>query len=482
MFRILFTILLLTLISLTAKAQTTFERVYSDSGITSAYDIVTTYDGGYAVTGFKTCSSFNCQDFFLLKLDSLGNKEWVRLYEAGYNGNDYGYSIMQLNDSGYVLVGVAATAPNLANNVRLLKTDKNGNKLWDRNYGGLGCQEGYDVEQTYDGGFIIATQQDTGGNCFEIQVELIKTDTAGIIEWQKTYFNAGNGRAVAVKQSSDSGYVVTGVTNDMLTPSSGEDIFLLKTDKNGGTLWTKFYGGAGTERGEDVIVSSDNGFVIAGYTNGVSSLVGAYVIKTNNVGDTLWTRVYEKNDQTYGTSIIEDSSNDYLITGVSSVSTPVANSDMYLLKINNTGNVIFEHQFQYQANAQDNANSIVLTKDGGYIMCGLTSSPGLSQVYIVKTDSNGLVTSVNNLQAPKINVTIYPNPFNNYATINLYELIKNNNTISISLIDLTGKVVFKTTTTEHFFKLHNQNYPKGMYLLKLNNNQHTIITKKLIIN
>jgi len=168
----LLTILIL-LLGITSQAQTTFEKVYSDSGITNAYDIITTYDGGYAVTGFKTCGTLFCLDFFLLKLDAQGNKEWVRIYDA-YGADDHAYAIVQTKDSGFVMAGVSSTPPNLANNVRLMKTDKNGNKLWDRNYGGLGGQDGYDVEQTFDGGFIIATQQDTGGNNTEIQAELIK--------------------------------------------------------------------------------------------------------------------------------------------------------------------------------------------------------------------------------------------------------------------------------------------------------------------
>ncbi len=117
---------------------------------------------------------------------------------------------MQTTDSGIVMAGRSASPPNVDDNVRLLKVDKNGNELWDRNYGGQGCEQGWDVEQTFDGGFIIATQADTGGTCNEIQIELIKTDALGIIEWQTQYYNAGQGRAVAVKQTPDSGFVCTG--------------------------------------------------------------------------------------------------------------------------------------------------------------------------------------------------------------------------------------------------------------------------------
>jgi hypothetical protein len=483
MIKTLLTILIL-LLSFLTQAQTTFEKVYSDSGITNAYDIITTYDGGYAVTGFKTCGTFNCLDFFLLKLDALGNQEWVRIYD-GFGFDDLSYSIIQSSDSGYVMSGFSSTPPNLAQNIWLLKVDKNGNKLWDRNYGGLGCQEGYDIEQTFDGGFIIATQQDTGGNCFEIQVELIKTDTAGIIEWQKTYFNVGNGRAVAVKQTNDSGFVVTGLTNNMLSPTSSEDIFLLKTDKNGDTLWTKFYGNIGAERGEDVIITSTGNFVIAGYTSGFfnSNQIATYIIKTNNMGDTLWTKVIEKGDQNVAYHIIEDNNTNYVIAGYTSITLPPGNSDVYLLKTDSNGTKIFEKQFQYQANADEGAHSVALTNDGGYIMCGLTQTP-TAMVYVVKTDSNGLITGINDVQKPlAVNLKVYPNPFNNYTTVDLSEIYQyNSKNISIELYDFTGKLLFQQKVTEAKTILYNQGYAKGMYLLTIKNNQQLIATKKIIIN
>ena len=127
MLKIIFTISI-CLISFLTKAQITFEKAYSDSGITTAEDIIATLDGGYIATGFKTCSSFSCQDFFLLKIDSLGNKEWIGIYD-GFNTDDHAYSLIQTSDSGYVVAGVASVPPNLGGNIRLIKTDKNGNIL-----------------------------------------------------------------------------------------------------------------------------------------------------------------------------------------------------------------------------------------------------------------------------------------------------------------------------------------------------------------
>lgn len=470
-------LLFLMAINILLTAQITFERTYSDSGIVNATDVVATYDGGYALTGYKTCSSFNCLDFFLLKLDSLGNKQWLRLYdELGFD--DLPNAIVQTTDSGFVMTGYASTPPNLGRNVRIVKTDKNGNLLWNRNYGGTGCEEGFDIQQTFDGGFIIATQADTEGTCSEILVELIKTDALGIIEWQKFYPTTSSGIAFSVKQTQDSGFVCTGSTGNMISPTSGGDVFLLKTDKNGNEQWVKFYGNEGSERGEDVIISSDGGFVIVVPTSGFfnSNIVATYIIKTNNIGDTLWTKVHEKDDQNVATSIIEDMSNNYVLTGYTSLS---GSSSFYLLKLSNIGSKIWEKTFKDTPNSNTGANSIALAHDGGYIMCGITSGPGSPSVYVVKTDTGGLVVGINEITPTNAIVNVFPNPFNSYTTIDLTELLQTSNSITVSLIELTGKVVFETTTTESSFKLYNQNYSKGMYLLMLKNNTQLITTKNL---
>lgn len=303
--------------------------------------------------------------------------------------------------------------------------------------------------------------------------------------WQKQYYNVGDGQAQAVKQTNDSGYVVTGVVVNMLSPTSGEDIFLLKTDKNGDTLWTKFYGNTGAERGEDVIVTSTGNFVIAGYTSGFfnSNQIAAYIIKTNNMGDSLWTKVVEKGDQDGIYSLIEDNNKNYVFAGYTSISLPPGNSDVYLLKTDSNGIKIFEKQFQYQANADEGAHSVVLTNDGGYIMCGLTQTP-TAMVYVVKTDSNGLITGIDDFTPlPVTNINVYPNPFSNYTTVDLSEIYEYGSAnLNIEFYDFTGKLLFQQPVNEAKTILYNQGYANGLYFLRIKNNQQIIATKKLIIN
>ncbi|MCC7332875.1 MAG: T9SS type A sorting domain-containing protein [Flavobacteriales bacterium] len=460
------------LFSFFSKAQITFEKVYSDSGITTAYDIIATLDGGYAATGFKTCSFFGCQDFFLLKLDSLGNQEWVRLYD-GFSTDDKAYSLIQTSDSGYVLAGGASVPPNFGGNIRLLKTDKNGNKLWDRNYGGLNEEGAWDIEETFDTGFIIAAQYDTTAS-------LIKTDALGLIEWQKDYTHL-YGSGYAIKQLSDSSYIMTGTTLNKITSSSGEDIFLLKANKNGDTLWTKFYG-QGNERGQDVIITSGGDYLIVGYTTGVSSLVGAYIIKTNNQGDTIWTQIFEPGtNQNVFYRVVQDGNN-YVCVGYSTPLSP-PNTNLYVLKINDSGTKIWERFYEYQLNSGEGAQSIALTNDGGYIICGNTDPSGAASamVYIVKTDTSGLIIGIDDIDTPEFNLNVYPNPFNNYTTIDFNELYDSNN-ITVELYDFTGRLLFQQTVNEPKTILYNKGYAKGIYLLTIKNNNKLITTKKLIIN
>ncbi len=476
----IFFILLLAFVSVVSQAQISFERTYSDSGITNAYDIVATYDGGYAVTGFKTCSSFGCLDFFLLKLDSLGNVEWIRLYD-GFGADDLPRSLVQTTDSGFVMAGRSASPPNVDDNVRLLKVDKNGNELWDRNYGGQGCEQGWDVEQTFDGGFIIATQADTGGTCNEIQIELIKTDALGIIEWQTQYYNAGQGRAVAVKQTADSGFVCTGVTNFMITATSGEDVFLLKTNKNGNEQWVKFYGNEGSERGEDVIIASDGGFVVVGHTQGYfnSNTIASYIIKTNISGDTLWTKVYEKDDSNQSFKGVEDDNNNIVLIGsAAQFSTGV--SSFYLLKLSNVGSKIWEKTFKGAPNSNNGANSIALAHDGGYIMCGITSPS--AQVYVVKTDTAGLIVGINEV-TPTNNTTtvkVFPNPANDNLTIS-HNLETKDGKISLEIMDVMGRVLLNNTINNTNHQIDISQLASGLYFYNIIQHDKMIQSGKLVV-
>ena len=182
-------------------------------------EIIPTFDDGLAIVGYNTYNyPSDNQSVLLLKIDNDGNEIWHKTFD--YELYNYGYSLKQTSDGGFIIVGY--TSPNYDNEYKtyLLKTDENGTLLWEKTFGGKYNDIGYSVQTTDDGGYII-----TGyiGDYWLGDVWLIKTDAYGNLQWDK---NFGGWSGASVSQTLDSGYILTG-------EGVGGAAFLIKTDANG---------------------------------------------------------------------------------------------------------------------------------------------------------------------------------------------------------------------------------------------------------
>jgi hypothetical protein len=165
--------------------------------------------------------------------------------------------------------------------VYIIKTDASGDTLWTRTYGGTSDDAAYSVQQTSDGGYIVAGTTSSFGAGGE-DVYLIKTDVAGDTLWAKTYGGIHNDDGYSIQQTSDGGFIVAGQTNSF--GSGGYDVYLIKTNAYGDTLWTRTCGGADDDCGQSVQQTSDGGYVIAGETYSEAGGYDVYLIKTDDSG------------------------------------------------------------------------------------------------------------------------------------------------------------------------------------------------------
>jgi len=196
--------------------------------------------------------------------------EWLKTYGVKGNGEDHGKVVVQTSDGGYVIVGCTGSEPSHGGyDVWLIKTDANGDTLWTRTYGGTSYDYGYSVIQTSDGGYMIVGSTSsfgTGG----YDVWLIKTDANGDTLWTRVIgYSGGRDEGWAVQQTSDGGYIIVGYTSSF--GSGGYDVWLIKTDANGDTLWMRTYGGTNDDYGRWVQQTSDGGYIIVGYTSSFGS-------------------------------------------------------------------------------------------------------------------------------------------------------------------------------------------------------------------
>jgi regulation of enolase protein 1 (concanavalin A-like superfamily) len=365
-----------------------WEKIYGGTSDEWGSSVQQTNDGGYIISGSKSFFKVS-----LIKTDNNGDSLWTKTFDG-----DIGYSVQQTNDGGYIITGVKSilnSSFNLEGDVFLIKTNGNGDSLWTKTYGGTENELGRSIQQTNDGGYIITGYTNSFGNGTE-DLYLIKTDNNGDSLWTKTYGDTNGEEGYSVQQTNDGGYIITGVKS-FFSNGFTLDVYLIKTDENGDSLWTKTYGGTSNETGSSVQQTNDGGYIITGSTWSFGNgLTDVFLIKTDNNGDSLWTKTFGGTGRETGSSVQQTNDGGYIITG-STQSFGNGLTDVYLIKTDNNGDSLWTKTFG--GIDDDNGSSVQQTNDGGYIITGNTSSFGNGDrdIYIIKTDGNGNVTSTFNI-------------------------------------------------------------------------------------
>ena len=238
----------------------TFGGIHSDRG----FSVQPTLDGGCIIIGEKGFDEPKFDDIWLIKTDSSGNEEWNKTF--GGNGRDIGFSVQQTSEGGYIILGFRAS-----HGAWLIKTDSNGNKEWDKTYGGFG----YSVQQTSDGGYIftgeIVKRIIPWFGITDVDIWVVKTNSQGEKQWAKSFGDNDYNQGQSIQQTLDGGYIVAGDTVAVRS-SSGDcndlaGIWLIKIDSNGNEEWIRKFGGGGHDYAQSVQQTSDGGFVIVGEVN-----------------------------------------------------------------------------------------------------------------------------------------------------------------------------------------------------------------------
>lgn len=385
-------LLIVTFWLATIYSQTTFQKTYGGVDYEWAGATHQTNDGGYIIIGTSSSYGGGDEDFYLIKTDASGAASWTKTFSGVLPGPDYGNAGLQTNDGGYIITGNTMPFYGSDYNVCLIKTDTNGNLLWLQTYGGPDDDYSYSVKQTTDGGYItVGFTNSYGAGLYDIY--LVKTDVNGGLLWTKTFGGASNDYGYSVCQTADGGYIVVGSTNGFGGPLS-ESVYLIKTNENGTLLWSKTFGGVSATvfSGSDILQTIDGGYLIGGLTYECSAGgTDILLIKTDLNGNVLWEKTYGGIYDELNCVVGQCIDGGYIVSGTS------GNRDYYLIKTDTAGSIIWSKTYggtPIDVTNNEYCSDVEQTIDSGYVLIGSSDNFSLAQydndIYLVKTDANGI--------------------------------------------------------------------------------------------
>ncbi len=343
--------------------------------------VVVAPDGGYLIAGVTNSSGAGRNDVWLIKLDGSGAVEWQRTY--GGIKNEEPRSIQQTTDGGYVLAGPTNSFGTGSNDIWVIKLDDEGLIEWEKTYGGTKADVAHAIQQTADGGYVVAgftMSFGAGGRDYFV----IKLNSTGGLQWQKSYGGSEHDVIRFIKQVSDGGYLAAGFTHSF---GQRGDIMVLKLDSAGNLEWEKRYGGAKFEEPSTILEVSD-GYIILEQTGSFSGSTNGWVFKIDFDGEIIWQKMVGGGsfDELSAAQLTADGG---FIAAGETKSFGLSAEDFWVVKFNSGGTV--DWQKRYGGSRVEEAEAIALTADGGSIVVGITKSfgAGMRDIWSVKLDSSG---------------------------------------------------------------------------------------------
>ncbi len=376
-------ILLLTLFSaINAFSQGSFEKLFSKESTDAFRCVREVTAGGYVAAGYTADSTANDTDAFVVRLNIYGDSLWTFSYNGPLSKKDLFYKIINTSDGGFIACGYTSSVSGISDDVLYVKLNSLGQMEWVKTYGGSGKERGQDIIETSDGYTLAGYTTSPPAQYYDAFI--IHTNFNGEILWTNIIGDSEYDDVNTIKQLADGGYILGGQSTN---GAKGFDQFLIRTNISGDTLWTKRLGTTGTDNIESLTVTSD-GFVLVGNTNTLISGDDGYLVKTDLAGNFQWSKIYGGSDPDDFHYIDKTSDGGFIISGTTR-SYGALNPNMWLFKTNAMGDSVWARTFG--GDNHDHGYSAVQTSDGGYIIAGYTGSFGFNNEdgYIVKIGPDG---------------------------------------------------------------------------------------------
>ncbi len=487
-----------------------WQRALGGTASETLWCINQTSDGGFITAGFTTSNDGDVSgnhgggDCWVVKLSQTGQVEWQKC--LGGTSTENASSIFQTSDDGYIMAGKTHSedgdvSGNHGNwDYWVVKLNSTGSIEWQKTLGGTGEEYGFSIQQTMDGGSIMAgfsgsTDGDVSGNHGYADYWVVKLSSTGDIQWQKS-LGGSNGaeQAFFIRATSDGGYVVVGnggsTDGDISDSQGGTDFWVVKLSSLGDIEWERSLGGNAGDAARSVIQAADGGYVVVGEvgsnnTGQVTNNHGLYdywVVKLSSEGDLEWQKTLGGSDSDWARSVCQAPDGGFVVPGQTYSTDGDAEgcdgADILVIKLSPLGEI--EWKKILGGSAGDGVNSIVRTADGGYILAGETYSNdgdvsgnhGGRDAWVVKLSPETTRTK----EAPQPALDISPNPVSQSISLHIDSDETN---LSLSVFDITGREITRIYNCEgkeiDISKLSN-----GLYLLKAVTPSGMIYTGKFV--
>jgi uncharacterized repeat protein (TIGR01451 family) len=417
------TIFLIALSATIAKSQVEiqWQRCFGGTSVEKAYSIQQTTDRGYIVAGYTDSNNGDVSgnhgglDIWVVKSNEQGNIQWQKC--LGGTGAEAANSIQQTTDGGYIVAGRTGSnngdvsGNNGGYDMWLIKLDPQGNIQWQNCLGGTSADYADAVQQTTDGGYIVAgyttsNNGDVSGNHGGADMWIVKLDPQGNMQWQKCLGGTGAEAANSIQQTADGGYIVAGSagsnTGDVLGNNGYIDMWVVKIDLQGNIQWQECLGGTIEEFVLSIQQTTDSGYIVAGYTRSNNGDVSGnhgnddmWIVKLDSNRNIQWQKCLGGTNYDRAYSIQQTTDGGYIVAGHTTsnngnVSGNHGGEDMWVIKLDLQGNI--QWQKCLGGTIEDVSTFIKQTIDGGYIVAGYTYSNngdvlgnnGVVDIWIVK--------------------------------------------------------------------------------------------------
>ncbi|MBU1750131.1 MAG: PKD domain-containing protein [Chloroflexi bacterium] len=359
-----------------AISGSTWGRTYGGDDWDGINSIVGTGDGGYIAAGYTRSFGAGDYDVWILKLDASGVVTWEKAY--GGSDHDVANVIQETSDGGFIVAGQTESFGAGMKDAWVMRLNRDGSVAWQKTYGDDINDYAFSVQETSDGGFIVAGLY---YGSFEYYAWVLKLGSDGSIVWHKTYENCGKDAAYAI-QEIDNGQFIVAANNE----SGTGGVWVLKLNGDGTIIWQNHYGTGSYDTAQSIQETSDGGFVIAGYT--IANGWDAWLMKLTSDGTVVWNKAYGGPDADRAHSFQQTSDGGFVLAGYTH-SFGAGYDDAWVLKLAGDGMIVWEKTLG--GSNWDIAHSIQETSDGGFIMAGRTLSSGAGNydAWVLKLDSTG---------------------------------------------------------------------------------------------